>query len=296
LFKSRVGPIKVFEAGEYHTIKGFKVAVCSYQIESRKVLARDNLKVQTAPPQAKAKKPQTSCGTKLVAQQNTTSDISLINTSRNAGQHASYLSGKGSHLDSTANTRAANYHDRNQKPLYHNPEVYDSDLFIDQSLFEEPSFDHANHSNDRLLQEVMQEIQHLEATSLSTNNPNYEHFENRDYPVSNYHSNQYMNSLPEEYEEGQHYQEQFYDQYGYPTGPTSQNKGYYRAKPRVQEVFHFKGPSITNYGNERQADPYYQAARFSKQPEPQREDWMKQIDSEDPPLLLWSPFDQLPPH
>ena len=294
MFKSRVGPIKVFEAGEYHTIKGFKVAVCSYQIESRKVLARDNLKVQTAPPQPKAKKPQTSCGVKLVAQQNPTSNNSLINTSKNTGQHASYLSGKGSHLDSTVNTRA-NYQDRTHKPMYPNKEVYDSDLFADRSLFEEQSFDHPGHSNERLLQEVMQEIEQIEASKLSnTNDPMYDQFENRDYPVNNYHSTQYMNSLPEEYEESQQYQEPFYDQYAYHTGPI--NQGYYRPQPRGQEAYHFQGPSITKFGNETQADPYYKAARFSKQPEPQREDWMKQIDSEDPPLLLWSPHDQLSTH
>jgi hypothetical protein len=40
LFKSRMGPVKVFEAGEIHSVKGFK-------LECRKVLTRDNLRTQT---------------------------------------------------------------------------------------------------------------------------------------------------------------------------------------------------------------------------------------------------------
>lgn len=50
LFKSRRGPINVFEAGEIHQIKGFK-------IECRKVLARDSIKQQTVPvpPNSKSK-------------------------------------------------------------------------------------------------------------------------------------------------------------------------------------------------------------------------------------------------
>jgi hypothetical protein len=40
LFKSRIGPVKVFEAGEIHSVKGFK-------LECRKVLTRDNLRTQT---------------------------------------------------------------------------------------------------------------------------------------------------------------------------------------------------------------------------------------------------------
>jgi len=50
LFKSRIGPVKVFDAGEIHLVKGFK-------IECRTVLARDKIRTQTVTngPQIQAK-------------------------------------------------------------------------------------------------------------------------------------------------------------------------------------------------------------------------------------------------
>lgn len=151
MFKSRVGPLKVFEAGEYHNIKGFKVAVCSYQIETRKVLDRDNLKGQTAAvsshKQKRAAQPaKVKPGTTFVFHEEQSQSQIIGTQNQMHGNQTSFASGKGSHNDSTMNTRHLSRRDFQQDNG-------------DSSMFEG---DAALCSNDQLLAEIMQEIKMLE--------------------------------------------------------------------------------------------------------------------------------------
>lgn len=293
MFKSRIGPLKVFEAGEFHTIKGFKVAVCSYQIESRKVLARDNLKVQTAPPPTKIKKPQVSVGNNPATVQKESSENSMINTPKSVRQHASYLSGKGSHLDSTHNTRNYGYSEK----VHSQQEIYDSDLFADQTLEGDNGIHNTEVSNEKLLQEVMQEIELLEASTRARQeiisypprgepkgSPN-------DFMGQSHHSN--MKYRPDQYQievnQGTYYDQ--YDQYAYEQ-PVSDSY-----LPQDEQDFHYQysGQYFDSYGKAEYPIPNQHMKKSRKPPGSHKAGWQNQIEAEDSNLMLWNPADQLPP-
>lgn len=287
-----MGPLKVFEAGEYHTIKGFKVAVCSYQIESRKVLARDNLKVQTAPPPAKPKKTQTYVGSKPTNIQKEGCESSMINTPKSVRQHASYVSGKGSHLDSTIMTRNYGYQEN-----VHSQEIYDSDLFADKTLGGENSIYNTEVSNEKLLQEVMQEIEQLEASTRGRQNiisyPPRGELDGSScdlmgqvlYPKKKYCQELYHNV---------NNQDPFYDsfdQYSYEQSmPVS-----YLPQAGQDTHYQYHGEYYESYGKEDYPISNHHMKKSRKQPGFQKSGWQDQIEAEDSPHLLWNPADQLPP-
>lgn len=294
MFKSRLGPLKVFEAGEFHTIKGFKVAVCSYQIESRKVLARDNLKVQTAVPPTKSKKTQPTGGAKNSNHPKEVNDGSKVCSVKGNVKQTSYISGKGSHLDSTVNTRTPSYPEFSQSQ-----EHFDSDHYQDRSMFGECSVDHTDVPHELLLKEVMQEIEELEASNLVS--PAHPHSArektNGHYlPTSNYqnhHKPQFGNTIEAGYGTSAQYQDPYYASYDYYEKPSRPN---YLSHQEVEPVFSLQGKYCNAPEGESFAEPGMPPTQFRKKHGPSMNGWMQQIESEDPPLLLWHQDDQSPHH
>lgn len=303
MFKTRIGPIKVFEAGEYHNIKGFKVAVCSYQIESRKVLNRDNLKDQIAPTAPKTKKGHEQNKPKPAPIQNKHLNTTIgIDTSKNSGQHVSYVSGKGSHLDSTVNTRTHSYLDsRNQQPKHSSKSFYDSTMYAESSLYAEQDLDNSEVSNDMLLQEVIKEIEELEASSRPqppkmmkqtipwTRN-------DLEYPVNahNSYTQQYINFSPDNYGRDQDFQDSYYE--GYEPYEGENSSDCYLPSHNNDVSYQVKGHQYSQLPNNGYYEPDYRQPAPSRKSGHPKDSWIKQIDSEDPPLFMWDPQNQLPPH
>jgi hypothetical protein len=256
MFKTRIGPLKVFEQGEFHIIKGFKVAVCSYQIESRKVLARDNLKVQTTPIAVKNQISPLPEGEKnpMFYHENPSGRQLAYNST--GTPQASFMTGKGSYLDSTLNTRTPSYPDNHTLQKLH-----DSNYYEGMSSMDDMKYTFPEDSNESLLQEVMKEIEELEFKTgridFSTDSQFEEsRFQQRNQMVKHEHhqpANYY--GPPQKHAPDQVYGEKFAEH-----RPPDQS-------PHGPAKAPAKGGPLENA-------------------------WLRQIDSEDPPLLLWSPDQQ----
>jgi len=159
-FKTRMGPLKVFETGDFHNIKGFKVAVCSYQIESRNVIEKDKLKDITHIEDKKNKNTASTLESPsgLTSRQLLDED-SLAETEQkmNSFQQASFATGKGSHLNSTMNTKKnpsqKDQHRKGEHTMYEGDSMF-SDMHITNDQWKS--------GNEDLLAEVMHEIEEIE--------------------------------------------------------------------------------------------------------------------------------------
>lgn len=167
-FKTRMGPIQVFEAGDFHNIKGFKVAVCSYQIESRNVIEKDKLKDITHVEPKKQKNTLSTLAAITGDSMELLDEDSLAETTRKMAsfQQASFASGKGSHMNSTMNTKAAPGHKIHNKK--NEDSLYDGDSLFSNSNM--PNEDWKS-GNEELLAEVMNEIQLIELNKMGPKKP-----------------------------------------------------------------------------------------------------------------------------
>lgn len=286
MFKTRMGPLKVFEHGEFHVIKGFKVAVCSYQIESRKVLARDNLKVQTTPQVSKPKKPQPQAAGALPSKTQETKVAGGSTQNLSLPHNLSYVTGKGSHLDSTANTRTPHYHDRSQ-----GHDSCDFRFYGEPSLFQsQPNNikESADDNNDLLLQEVMKEIEELEYHSNTLPKRNfgdpakvipYYAGEKNQRPSGGY-------GLPGYYAQEYHQDVEQYDPYEQDYSHDQFTCSQYNEGALAHAAFVHPGHRQVYHQPSDYPPPRFSDSHVPARVDPQENAWLRQIDSEDP-LLLW---------
>lgn len=281
MFKSRIGSLKVFEKGEYHTIKGFKVAFSNIQIESRKVLARDNLKVQTTPNPLKSKTSYSSFENTTQIQQNKLFEEPYRNQSKSQinehEYHSNYSNGKGNNLDSTLNTRNNISKDQSQDNF---------ESFNNRSIFDRNCHEDIPISNDKLLQEVMEEIEYLESASKASKCTNliskqtFQTQENQKYEISKKSSNNenYMNHIFQNEEEEKDYYQDPYLEHNFKReqikksySQQNENPIYDNTKSVSEPVFSYNTPT-SNHGDQSGSHK----TRFTKH-----------IDTENSPFLFW---------